>query len=277
MNGRMLKGMIIGFFVSILVASAVFLYRRIDKPKEALGFLLPAGYQPFDWPRDYGRLPLPGSLVQITVDKGFRYLLPLKDCGIDPIALIPEPGYIALPSIKFDSRRSAEVLSALQKVLNLGASGATARTIEIELGAVSDEMIVPAAVIANALEKAETVKQKCGKYLEAKNVYWINNALKSEYFHLTFRNTEEEAIKVSADNLSSYIGSVTADVHVKALTDGRVRVGIPLYIGFRDAASSELLTGEVHRYSLPEEQQPQLMEIGDDVYARWRSRQEHTQ
>lgn len=239
-------------------------------PKNAMGVVLPTGYQPFEWPRDFGGLPLAGALVQISPTQGFRYLITLQECGLDKEVLTPIHGVMAIPSFTLDESADANLAFGLIKVVNLEASAKAAKKIKVEVGLTTDEMLIPGRIVQNAIKHNEKLIKQCGNFLKLKGVFWISDALKSRSFKLTFHDEKGGKIAVKAEQLPYFVSKASAGVDISATADGEVEVRTPVYVGFRYAAPAELLTGEIQTFTKGETGKPIV--FGDELFAQHRAK-----
>ena len=241
-------------------------------PRGAIASVLPTGYQPFEWPRDFGGLPLVGALVQISPTQGLRYLITLEECGLDKEVLRPIPGTIALPSFALNSSANASLGVGLVKAINLEASAKRAASLMVDVGLTTDEMILPGRVLENAKKNRDTLITRCGNFLNGPGTYWISNALKSQSFTLVFRDEKGGKITVTANQLPQFVSKASVDVDISVTADGSVAVKTPVYVGFRGAAPSELLTGEP-RWAFSKTSEVPLDHLisGDEIFANYRA------
>lgn len=203
------------------------------------------GYQTFPWPQDFGTLPLAGALVQLTPRYGFRYLIPLSECGFDSDAITPVGGVIALPSVKISHSAGVVIRASVPAMLSFGQRAKASKTISLESGLTANELLLPGRVAQNAIKNHLVIMAKCGHLLKGKNVFWISDALRSRSFKLTFHDEGGAKISINASNLPAFVQKATSGADISATQDGSVEVVLPIYVGFRQAVPGELLTGEL--------------------------------
>lgn len=236
-------------------------------PRESTAPAMPQGYKAFEFPREFNSLPLAGALVAISPNQGFRYLGHLvEDCGLDREKLRPVPGLVALPSFKLTENADVNLLAVLGKLISVDVASNNIKSVQVDLGPTRYENLVPIKVVRNAQERKSVLLKLCGDVLKSDNVFWISDTLKTESFKLTFKNEAGLKIGVSAQNLPKFVTKVGAGVDIKVGVDGSVEITSPVYVGFRAAYPSELLTGTIETFAVTR-RKPKIMILGDDIYS----------
>lgn len=214
---------------------------------------LPQGFTEFDWPRDFGERPLAGSLVQISELNGFRYLLPLSDCGLDGKILEPIYSRVALPThIDASDTRAFNVTWRLPERAQFQIGIQESRTVELELFGVTEESIVSGTVLRSLKENRAVFLERCSFLLKNRDVYWIEAALKVESLTMQFRDRSGDPISISGEQIKEAIAGATITVASERLADGRLKVDFPAYIAFKRAQRAELLSARLAQLDLDE-------------------------
>lgn len=231
---------------------------------------LPSGYVSLDVPRDFGGKPLAGALVQLTRGRGFRYLGHLSDCGLPSQVLTPIPGLMGLPvSARRGFKVDAGLGAAFLRLFKIELSADSAKQVEIQFGAGSDEMLVPLAVVGSAKANSAALLQNCGEVLRLANVYWVNSAVKVDQIRVTLLSENGAKLAGSADQLAGTLTGLNGRTDVSLSANSEIVISKPVYIGFRDAPPAELLTGRIQLQSLaPEQPDKPAITFGDTVYAQ---------
>jgi hypothetical protein len=266
---RHVKWLLLAFIIGVLVTgiATVFLRPSILSSKRPVAHL-PLGFEPFEWPQDFGGLPLVGALVQISPTQGFRYLIPLEECGLDKEILMPIPGVIAIPSVALNENADVNLAANISRIINFGSSARAAQKIAINLGPTTDEMILAGRVVLNAAKHPEILAERCGQFLGLENVFWVSNALKSRSFKLTFYEEKGGKLEVSSEKLPQFVSKAKADVGISATGDGGVEITSPVYVGFRYAPPAELLTGKIQPFAVDETRTS--IAFGEEIFAQYR-------
>lgn len=230
---------------------------------------LPRGYQPLDYPRDFGDASLAGSLVQLSRGKGFRPLGHLRDCGLPDSATKPLSGLLGLTSVSRKTlRMEGSVTASFLRLFGLELKGDADRQAEISLQSATEEYIVPLAVVSAARANDAVLRQRCGNLLKLSNVYWINSAIKVDRIRLRLLNSAGGRLGGSAQELGAYVSGLDAKAGVSVSSDGEIDIRKPVYIAFRDAPPAELLTGEIQLQSVGASAPFSAVEYGDEIYAQ---------
>lgn len=259
----------VAFFGFVLVAIGLAGCSARDRGNSTHTILLatlPPNFQPFPWPRDFGTLPLAGALVHISETEGFRYMMPLTECGLDPDALRPDQGKIAIQSTSIRVEANA-TLDALIRLVTFGITAQSATATDVKVGQSVAEIVPAGRVLLNARKNRAVLLEKCGAFLRQKGMFWIQEAIKSDGVEIRFYDQAGAQLKASTDSLAEFVSKVAAGVDVSATHEGAVRVSAPLYVGFHDAHAAELLTGELTV------EQALALAKGDEVFASYQARQ----
>ena len=236
-------------------------------PTESQGLRWPVGYQGFDFPQEFGGRSLPGALVQISPNKGFRYLGHLvEDCGIDASAARPTPGIIAIPSFSYSRDQKVSFVAKLAAYLSFNAEATSNHTADIILGPTRDYSLTPLRLIRAAQENLSTLEKLCGPILKAKNVFWISDALMTDSLTFKFKRSDGVAVNLSVEGLEAVVTGGSLSAKISLTHDGGVEVRAPLYVAFRAAYPSELLRGTLTPFSINGQRQPKPT-FGDEIYA----------
>lgn len=172
---------------------------------------IPRGYQPLDYPRDFGGASLAGQLVQLSRGKGFRHLGHLRDCGLPESALKPTSGLVGLAALSRKSARlEASITATFLSLFGLEFKGDAARQVEITLDGAIEEYLSPLAVVGAARAYDELLQERCGNLLRLANVYWINSAIKVEKLSLRLLNSAGGQLAGSAQELGAYVSGLAA-------------------------------------------------------------------
>lgn len=228
---------------------------------------MPRGFRALEMPADFGGRALAGSLVQISPQRGFRYLGHLSDCGLpnQALAVLPSLG----PDAQVSNRKLNVDISIGAKILQFFSVDVDADKVsrmQVTLGPVVDEMVIPIAVVSAARANSTVLRQRCGDFLKERNVFWVNNALKAEGLTIQLLDEAGAAISASAAELKGVASDVSASTAVRIGTGGVLVVDKPVYIAFRDAPPFELLTGDVSLFSVDENVESPMLVYGDEIF-----------
>mgnify|MGYP006278332753 CR=1 FL=1 len=257
MSARMIAASIVG--ASLLISAA--------DAQDLSAVEMPRGYKALDLPKDFGGMALAGALVQLSDKRGFRYLGHLTDCGLPEKALqvVPALG----PDAQISQRRvnvDLGVGAKLLRLFSLEMNTDRVAQVEVILGPVVDEMVVPIRVLSAALAHGETLNERCGAFIAQDNVFWVNNALKAESLTIRLLDETGAGITASATELRGVVSGIGASADVEVGSGGALLIRKPLYIAFRDAPPVELLTGNIELFSEDDVEKPVGVTFGDEVY-----------
>jgi len=240
------------------VATAQALFRDAD---------LPRGFRALEMPQDLGGLPLAGALVQISRQRGFRYIGHLQDCGLSPEALRPIPGLGAHASVSRQRLRvEAGIGASLLRLFSLELKSDAARQLEIRFENVVDDMVIPLAVLSSARAQASVLRERCGELLAQPNVFWVNNALRADRVVVRLLDSAGAQLRGSADQLGNAVTGLQGNAAAAVSAEGEITNNRPVFIAFRDAPPAELLTGRLGLFSTAIDRGPPQLTYGDEVF-----------
>lgn len=252
---------------NLIAALAVATLSTPGQAQDLTDIQMPRGYRALELPGDYGGRPLAGSLVQISPDRGFRFLGHLSDCGLPsrPLEVLRSLGadtQVSQRELELDISIGARLL----ELFSIRADADRIAKIRVTLGAVVDEMVIPIAVVSAARANADVLRERCGSFLREPNVYWVNNALKTDRLLIEFLDDSGASISASAANVRGVAQDVSAEAAVRFVSGSVIIVDKPVYIAFRDAPPLELLTGDLSLFSTDDSEKATSFTYGDEVY-----------
>jgi hypothetical protein len=263
---------ILGALLLLSVCLNVFLLFFLPKPLNGTNQIpLPLGYQPFEYPRNFGSQPLIGAIVAIGPKRGFTYVSHLSKCGINQATLIPQEGVIALPTISQTYSASGGASVDIGSSTTTKGEGRQTGSFTVTLLRPKELFIVVGDVMTDALTRADDFKRLCGNFLDKddKYAFWIPTAIISDEFEISYASTGKGT--AALDATQAIKGFATSKLGLSGdgeyTANGTIKYkGERLYIGFREAYPVELLTGRSNTFTGNENTTTTV--LGDFIYSR---------
>jgi hypothetical protein len=261
-------------FASLCV-NAYFMFFQKNFGQIAAHIPLPLGYQPFEFPRDFGPQSLIGAIVTIGPKSGFSYTYHLSKCGIDATALLPQEGVIALPTISWTYSGSGSASAKIGGKVGGGVEGRSGDQFTINLLRPKELFVVSGDVLSDALIHAAELKRLCGTFLSDKNTFWIPQAIVCDELEIVYSTTSSGGASIRAQASEAIKSFASAKLGIKGEGEFTEKSSIKykgnrIYIGFREALPIELLTGQTHSFSGNED--ATSLPLGDFIYSDGYSR-----
>ncbi len=239
-----------------------FFLASTDEPSEALR--LPLGYQAFEYPRTFGSLQLTGAIVEIAPGSGFEYVSHLSNCGLDESVLIPYEGVITLPSITrtVDISLNSDLKSG--EVFENSSTSESDTEVEIRITNTKEEFLLTGDVVLNAVENIDELKARCGNFFGQPNIYWISHALVAQEIEVLYKKKYGSQLDISGTFEKTIRAHLGLESQGQLTEHGTIKYDHPIYIGFREAYSFELLEGKTFSFSGNED--ANINQLGDYVF-----------
>jgi hypothetical protein len=251
-----------------LLINAYFVFTRSAPEHVTTKLPLPLGYQPFEYPRNFGAQSLVGAIVTIGPKSGFSYTYHLSKCGIDIAALVPQEGIIALPTISKTYSASGSATADVSAIGGIKVEGQTGDQFTVSLLRPKEIFLITGDVLSDSLVHVADVKRLCGNFLNDKNSFWIPQAIVSDDIEIAYSSTRSASALVNAkDAIKAFAsGNLGIKGDGQITEKGSIKYnGDRIYIGFREALPIELLDGKTHSFSGNEN--ATSIQLGDFIYA----------